>query len=237
MNWWRRLLTWLSPSKRAGHQLKLRDQYFSVGRHQIHLRVLRDLKFYGGQESDIEEAKNLGISREAFPVFGVIWASGEVMADRVAGLDLSGKRVLEIGCGLALPSHVMNAEGVDVTAMDIHPVVGELLAINSALNGQKAIPFTGASWSDLETQLGTYDLVIGSDILYEPRHVQHLPGFLARHVADGGRAMIASPERGQLAEFIRQMTELGFAHSLENPAFTDHAGIPYGGALVTFERQ
>ncbi|HYP47574.1 MAG TPA: hypothetical protein VEQ61_02950, partial [Thermoleophilaceae bacterium] len=50
------------------------------------------------------------LSEEAFereefmPYWAELWASGVALADDVASRALRGKRVLELGCGLGLPS-------------------------------------------------------------------------------------------------------------------------------------
>ena len=41
---------------------------------------------------------------EFLPYWAELWPSGVALAGYVATLDLAGRRVLELGCGLALPS-------------------------------------------------------------------------------------------------------------------------------------
>lgn len=113
---------------------RYRYQTLEIEQTEITLRVLRD----PSQFSD----------DHAFPLFGIIWASLEVLSALMLKVDIDGKRILEIGCGMALVSHVLNARGADITAMDIHPVPGELLQSNTELNKTNRIPFQNASWAD-----------------------------------------------------------------------------------------
>ncbi len=146
---------------------RYRHQTIEIEQTDITLRILRD----PSQFSD----------DQAFPLFGIIWASSEVLSALMLKVDIDGKRILEIGCGMALVSHVLNARGADITAMDIHPVPGELLQSNTELNKTNPIPFQNASWADELPDLGKFDLIVGSDVLYEPRQVETLPEFIDRH--------------------------------------------------------
>ncbi len=65
-------------------------------------------------------AGKLGISSAAWPIFGVIWPSGEVLANLMLDYQIKGKRVLEVGCGIALASLVLNQRDADITATDHH---------------------------------------------------------------------------------------------------------------------
>ncbi len=141
---------------------------------------------------------------EPDPLFGVLWPAGIALAEQMAAYPVAGKRVLEAGCGLALPSLVLKRRGADVTATDHHPQAEEFLRFNAKANGIPAVPFTLGSWNDL--QLGAFDLIIGADLLYEPDHPALLASFLERHAAPGAEIVIADPGRRQLAKFRKLMT-------------------------------
>lgn len=213
--------------------LKYRYQEYQVGRHRIRLRTLRNLDQYTQTGGAAEAA---GISREAFPLFGIVWGSAEVLANLLIKEQLSHKRILEVGCGMGLASHLLNALGNDVTAMDIHPITQDLLDDNAALNNQRPISFCQGSWSDETLQLGSFDLIIGSDILYEPKHVKHLAGFLDRHLEAAGEVVIVDPDRGQSETFVMDMEKLGFLTAISQPEFIDELGIPYDGSIFRFTR-
>mgnify|MGYP001827496448 CR=1 FL=1 len=89
---------------------------------------------------------------------------------------VSGKSVLEIGCGIGLASLVLSHRGVDITATDYHREVKAILNENTHLNRDQDISFVRTSWNDqLPNALGLFDVIIGSDLLYEQEH----PGNLA----------------------------------------------------------
>lgn len=105
---------------------RYRYQTIEIEQTEVTLRVLCD----PSQCSD----------DQTFPLFGIIWASSEVLSALMLKVDIEGKRILEIGCGMALVGHVLNSRGADITAMNIHPVPGELLQSNTELNKTNPIP-------------------------------------------------------------------------------------------------
>ena len=145
------------------------------------------------------------------PMFGVLWDSGNALAEEMAAFAIEGKRILEVGCGLALPSLVLKRRGADITASDRHPMAAEFLRANCELNGLPAIPFVFASWDKAE--LGKYDLLIGADLVYEPDLPALLAAFLARHAAPEARVIIADPGRRELARFKNLMMKQNFTHT------------------------
>src|SRR5882672_8397827 len=126
------------------------------------------------------EADRIGISSAAWPLFGLLWPSGVHLAARMALRPVcSGERILEIGCGLALASLVSHRRGADVTASDCHPLAESFLEKNLRLNDLARMKYRHGHWSvpelppgregasALDLVRGRYDLIIGSDLLYE----------------------------------------------------------------------
>jgi predicted nicotinamide N-methyase len=132
--------------------------------------------------------------------------------------------VLELGCGLALPALVAAKLGASVTATDLHPDVPGFLARNLALNGLApgAIDYVELDWRT--GALGPrFDLVVGSDILYEAGHPEPVARALAAHVAPGGRILLADPARAYLQACLDALARLGFRAETEVVAVPDPA--------------
>ena len=55
--------------------------------------------------------------------------------------EINGKRILELGCGMALSSLLINRRGGNITATDYHPQAGIFLKKNTELNEDADIPF------------------------------------------------------------------------------------------------
>lgn len=199
----------------------------------LHVRSLRDHMQY---TDDGGVAESYGISSALWPIFGVLWPSGLVLMHHMAGYDVEGKRILEVGCGIALASLLLNHRGADVTATDRHPSVAEFLKHNTDLNGDPEIPFVRTSWDDPVTGLGRFDLIIASDVLYESAHAELLSGFIDQHARPECTVITVDPGRPHRGEFNRLMAALGYAHRQEAPPHTDYLDEPYKGMLHTFER-
>ena len=55
---------------------------------------------------------------EFLPYWAELWGSGEELSEEIAERDVAGLRVLELGCGLALPSLAAAVGGAQVLATD-----------------------------------------------------------------------------------------------------------------------
>lgn len=189
--------------------LRYRFHTREIGEFDIHYRTLRDKQ----QFEDIDqEAENLGVSPASWPMFGVVWQAGEVLAELMTDFDVQGKRTLEIGCGVALASLVLNKRGADIHATDYHPSAQAYLDYNTALNGDPPIPFLRASWQDpQDLEFGSFDLIIASDVMFEPDHPAMLAGFIQRYARDTCEVIMADAGRGYRNSFTRSMHAQGFA--------------------------
>jgi predicted nicotinamide N-methyase len=145
------------------------------------------------------------------PLFGSLWPAAEGLAAYLLqkSLPLRGQRVLEIGCGLGLPSLLCARLGAQVETMDHHPGVASLLARNCQRNQLKSLTFHLTSFQNSKARLGTYDLIIGSDILYEPDLYPQLEDFILRHTAAHCQIMIADPGRYGVSRFGKSLKEKG----------------------------
>lgn len=173
----------------------------------IHVRSLRDLQEF---DSSDEASRDLGISSAQWPLFGVLWPSGLQLAAAMSRIELKDRRIMEFGCGLGLASLVLNARGADITATDRHPRAQEMLEFNTQLNGDRRIPFVRTDWDDLSDDLARYDLIIGSDLLYERSHAHAIAGFISRHANPTCETILADPGRSEGGRYDRVMAEHGF---------------------------
>ncbi|MCG8685220.1 MAG: histidine kinase [Desulfobacterales bacterium] len=214
--------------------VRVRYTTLEVGDMDIHIRMLRDTRQFNDSDG---AAKLLGISSAAWPMFGVIWPSGEVLARLMLDYQVKGMRVLEVGCGIALASLVLNQRSADITATDHHPETERFLNYNTGLNKGRTIPFVRTGWAHSTTdELGTFDLIIGSDLLYEDEHTHLLSEFINQHGRRRCKVVIVDPGRGFHAKFSRKMVDLGFSHSQEKPENTDFLCKSFKGWILTYSR-
>lgn len=212
---------------------RVRYQTLEFDKTDIHVRTLRDNQEFS---DDDNIALNLGITSAVWPLFGVIWPSGEVLAHLMFGHKIDGLKILEVGCGIGLASLVLNHRLANITATDYHPEAGNFLRQNALLNGDQPIPFIRASWQDASTDLGKYDCIIGSDILYERFHVDLLSAFIEKHAAENCLVLLVDPGRGHHAPFSKKMVLLGYSHHQRKPDATNYLPSPFKGQILTYQK-
>ncbi|MDB5788969.1 class I SAM-dependent methyltransferase [Caballeronia mineralivorans] len=216
-----------------------------AGVDDLIIRSLLDLQQFSDPTGD---AERIGISSAMWPLFGMLWPSGAHLAARLALRPvLTGERILEIGCGLALASLVGHRRGADVTASDCHPLTADFLKENLRLNHLPPMKYRHGNWSipELEDTLkdeagrrivdGRFDLIMGSDLLYERDANATLAAFIGLHASPAAEVWIIDPDRGNRAAFNRQMGERGFQmreERLDRIAFDDTAA--YKGRLLIY---
>lgn len=190
--------------------LRIRYQTIEIEGIDIHVRTLRDNQQYSDPDGI---ASRLGISSANWSLFGIVWASSEVLAHIMFDYEIEGIRILEVGCGIGLASLVLNHRLADITSTDYHPEAEAFLQENTKLNNGPEIPFIRAAWDDTNTSLGTFNLIIGSDLLYERNHAADLSKFIDQHSKTHCDVIIVDPGRGQSARFSKKMTDFGYALS------------------------
>ena len=159
-----------------------------------------------------EEDQDNSLAEQYCPYFGVLWEAGIGLSQHMQKINLNGSRVLEIGCGLALPSFIVTRNGAEVIATDFHDDVPLFLEINQKQNSL-SFPYKKMNWRDeierARADLGLFDFVIGSDILYESQHPMQVAKALLAFLKPGGKIILSDPGRAYIQKFISAMHELG----------------------------
>lgn len=213
--------------------LRFRYQTLEFGEHDVHLRTLRDSQQYLDPHGTAEA---LGISSANWSLFGVVWDSSQILAHFLIDFDIAGKRILEVGCGMALSSHVLNQRHADISATDYHPEAELFLRVNTALNNGREIPYLRTGWADTDSGLGRFDLIIGSDLLYEDEHSELLVNFIDSHAKSTCEVVIVDPGRKQHARFSKKMVKRGYSHRQTPPQNDDFLDKPFPGVILRYER-
>lgn len=154
---------------------------------------------------------------ELCPYFGVVWPSARALSEYLVsqGDHLKGCRLLEVGCGLAIPSLAAAKQGAMVTATDFHPEVFRFLQRNQEINGVNVLNYLHLDWQRTalsEVFSEKFDWVIGSDILYERQQPPLVAQVMSECLAQGGKAVLADPGRPYLQAFADEMTRRGFRY-------------------------
>ena len=136
------------------------------------------------------------------PYWSVLWRSGVALARELDALALRGRRVVELGCGLGVPSIAAARAGAAVLATDACEEALELVTRNARLN-RADVETARVEWGDPDELVGRapFDLVLATDVLYERASAAHLLPLLPRLAPE---AWLADPGRPALGAFLEQ---------------------------------
>jgi predicted nicotinamide N-methyase len=152
------------------------------------------------------------------PYWADLWPSAVALAEVVARRPPKGRKVVELGCGIALPGIVAARGGADVLLADWSPDAIAFAADNAARNGVR-VRTAVASWEEPDPLLtdGGWDLVLASDVLYEERNVLPLLEALDALVGPAGEAWVTDPRRRHTPAFLELAAETWRVDTLPSP--------------------
>ena len=136
------------------------------------------------------------------PYWAVLWRSGVALARELDGEPLRGLSVVELGCGLGVPSLAAARAGASVLATDSAPEALELVARSARANALR-VETALVDWAepgDL-VRRAPFDIVVAADVLYERASVARLLSLLPRLAPV---AWLADPGRPAAEAFLEQ---------------------------------
>ena len=204
-----------------------------LGGHDFRIRALSDLQQFADPTGS---ARRAGISSSLWSLFGQVWPSGRVLAEAMSQFDIAGKRILELGCGIGLASLVLQRRGAEIVATDAHPLAEVFLAYNAALNALPALHYRQLRWGEALPALGSFDVIIASDVLYERDHAELVAGVVERHALPDAEVMVTDPGRGNSTRFGRLLEVQGFHVEAERCPMDDADLPPHRGRMLHFRR-
>ena len=161
---------------------------------------------------------------ERLPYWAELWPSARVLAEELTRRKLRGLRVLELGCGLGLPSIAALAMGARPLATDWYAVALRFAECNARRATARQLETMLVDWQRPPPELlarAPFDLVIGADVLYEARNGAALAALVPRLLPPGGELLITDPRRPDAVHLLEPLTAAGWSHEAEE--------IPYSG--------
>jgi predicted nicotinamide N-methyase len=156
------------------------------------------------------------------PYWAEIWPSGVALAARIARTPdvVSGKRVLELGCGLGVTAVAALNAGADLLVTDYAPEALALCALNTRGQTGREPKRLRMNWRDPGQtdvlMLGeAFPVVLAADVLYERRDVEPLLALIELVVGLGGELWLAEPGRRPAAAFVEAIQERGWERQSE----------------------
>lgn len=162
---------------------------------------------------------------ERLPYWADIWPSARTLADHVATLRGAGRTLLELGCGAGLVATSAVLAGFRICATDYYEDALRFTALNVAAHSG-ALPETRlVDWRALPHDLGRFDYVVGSDVLYERAYGKLVARAIDITLARGGEAIIADPGRIAAADFVRDGAMRGLR-------IVEHRQVPFAEGRI-----
>jgi predicted nicotinamide N-methyase len=136
------------------------------------------------------------------PYWSVLWRSGVALARELDGVALGGEKVVELGCGLAVPSIAAAHAGATALATDACPEALKVVARNARENDVR-VETAVVDWTEPRDLLdrAPFDLVLAADVLYERASVTPFLALLPRLAP---QVWLADPGRPAAGEFLEQ---------------------------------
>ena len=107
-------------------------------------------------------------------------------------------RVLELGAGMGLPGLWATRRGAEVVLTDSNLAVLELLGRNARFLGDGAPTVRALDWSALPAWIfrAEFDLVIASDVFYDPAAIEPFLCVVEAALKPGGTLLVSHTDRG-----------------------------------------
>jgi predicted nicotinamide N-methyase len=148
---------------------------------------------------------------ERLPYWAELWPSARALARYlVENPPPTATRILELGCGIALPSLALAAAGYPVLATDYYADALLFARANAERNHIDILEVATLDWRH-PTDLPRAELVLAADVLYERRNADALANLLPRLLAPGGSLLLADPGRSYLGEFLGRLEDAGWS--------------------------
>jgi predicted nicotinamide N-methyase len=183
-------------ARRPLRRALIEEQFVVAGRTLTLLRPPSAEELIDEQAFEVEEF---------LPYWAELWPSGVALADHVATLDVRGRRVLDLGAGLGLPSLAAALGGADVLATDWAEDAVALLRANAERNHVR-LRAELARWDDPERFGTRWDIVLAADVLYEQRNADQLLRLLPQ--LDAREIVLADPGRPFAKDFFAAWSDI-----------------------------
>ena len=122
------------------------------------------------------------------------WRDGQAAGGKPQAAETSGARVLDLGCGMGLAGTVAALLGARVLLGDIETACLPFARLNATRYGGDRVRVRRIDWQRDDLGL-RFDLILGSDVLYDKTQWPHLEPFFRRHLAEGGHVLLGEPGR------------------------------------------
>jgi len=151
-----------------------------------------------------------GEASQRVPYWAAVWESAQGVVGHLLGSGLlrPGLKVLDLGCGMGLAGTLLAKAGCDVTMVDYEEESLMVARINAVSAG---VPVRVGLCDWRTDRLGErFELIVGSDVLYETEQWPFLESFWKVQLESGGRVVLGEPCRPKADDFADWVTLRGW---------------------------
>lgn len=173
-----------------------------LGAHKLHIYL---------PLSRTKMLANAQRKEEDLPYWAFFWPPAVGLGALLAAEPLlAGRTVVELGAGSAVVGLAAAISGAKVTVTDYLADSVALCAYNARKNNLQ-VGLLQADWKDLDIWPPGADVIVGSEVLYEPEAAEKICNLLASPALRlGGIFLIIDPGRPFISNFIKGLTSKGF---------------------------
>lgn len=169
------------------------------------------------------------------PYWAHLWTGARALARSLAEAgSLSGRRVLDLGCGLGLPGLVAAALGAEVWFVDREAAALEFVRASARRNRLEHTHCV-----ELDFVRGAldrkFDVILGAELVYDPQSYGPLCDFLDRQLGPNGVIHLTDAFRSDADSFFAELRCRGFEGNRRSWREWED-GRPHGLFLWTFRR-
>jgi predicted nicotinamide N-methyase len=147
---------------------------------------------------------------ERLPYWADVWPSARVLAARLLAEPGAGRSLLELGCGSGVGAVAALRADFAVTITDYYADALLFARANAwRLAGREPDEARLVDWRSFPDDLGHFDVVAASDVLYERPYAALVARAFARTLARGGLGLLTDPGRVFAPAFVEAARSLG----------------------------
>ncbi len=162
-----------------------------------------------------ESSQQFGEATEDLdPFWAATWRAAIGLDKFLQNLSLCDVRVLELGCGSGQAGVGAAAQKARVTMTDAVGLALMVAKLN-AWSLRDRIHFQRLRWNLDQLAQAPFPVIIGSDLVYDPRLFEWLDVCARNHLAEGGRVYLSEPHRHTGDRFSKWIRNAGW-HSIEH---------------------
>jgi predicted nicotinamide N-methyase len=164
----------------------------------------RELQFH--KPKNIDRFINHEDALDNFPLWAKIWEASIVLMQHMVDLPvIANRRILELGSGLGMAGIAAAAIGHDITLTEYNEDALNFLRANAEVNNCGHLGIQHLDWFKPVIE-ETYDLIIGSEIVYQDSAVEALGEIFSKLLSPGGQVILTERVRSTGAVFFDKMT-------------------------------